>query len=753
MLLKEDTWGRCWKEKFPLGNGHLGAMVSMNPLREEIDLSENTFFSGEPGVFSNQETAPGCFKHMRKLVRAGAYAEAEIVQKGFIGRRQNYGTNLPVGKIVLENQTMDEGEIRDYVRILNLENGTATAEWKGHGGKSEGRIECFASNPQNAFLYKWEGGGKTENLWLSFLPYREENGEVIYLDKGILFSERALEDLHSDKKAGVKVTGSIQVWTDGICGACGNRLAIQDGTWIILKLTMVTDFSVKASEYQEMCADLKRNFIESDGKKTLYPKWKAEHCQEFSSYMERSGLNLEDEDGMGEEISLMYQYGRYLLLSSSRENSLLPAHLQGIWNDDVACRIGWTCDMHLDINTQMNYWPAEAVNLSECAMPLFRWVENDLAESGRITARDTYGLHGWVAELVSNAWAYTAPYWDIPISPCPTGGVWIATHLWEHYLYTGDYEFLKQHVFPVISGAVDFFTDYVFWDEKEGCCLSGPSISPENSFIGEDGQVHYLEIGCTYEVLMIRELFEIFLNCCRILDISDERKEQVKHQLSNLPPYPVNADGTLGEWREDKRQADPQHRHTSHLLGLYPFSQITPEATPQLAEAARKTIEGKLNPEENWEDTGWARSLLLLYSARLRDGKQALRHINSMLQKLKAPNHLIIHPPTRGAGSFADVFEMDGNTGVTAGITEMLMQSHDGTIRILPSVPNSWKRGCVWGLRARGGLSVDVSWDNEKIEAVLRTDNCYHGWIIIGGEKKEVSLKDGEKKRICVQRL
>ncbi|MDC7288911.1 glycoside hydrolase family 95 protein [Blautia schinkii] len=748
MIFKEKSAGKTWKECFPLGNGHLGAMVSLNPQREEIYLSENTFFSGEPGAFSNQETAPGCFYRMRELVSNGDYSGAEEIQKSFVGRRENYGTNLPVGRMVLETTSSCETEHREYVRSLDLENGIACADY--NIGSSHAHMECFATHPENAFVYKRSSQNRKEDYELSFLPHQEGNDKIVYLDRGIIFSVKAHESMHSDGMTGVRLTGTVQVWTDGTCAADAGVIRILGAGWLILQIKMVTDFGEKALDYPLLCGKLKHELMGENRAEPPYLKWKEEHCRDFGKYMRRSRLEIEDEEGLGEEISLMYQYGRYLLLSSSREDSLLPAHLQGVWNDNVACRIGWTCDMHLDINTQMNYWPAEITGLSECAMPLFRWVEEDLVRSGQITAREAYGLKGWVAELVSNAWSYTAPYWDIPISPCPTGGVWTAVHLWEHYLFTGDREFLREHVFPVISGAVDFFVDYLFWDEKEGHYLTGPSISPENSFIGRDGQVHYLENACTYEVLMVRELYMIFLECCRLLEISDGREEKVKHQLEFLPHYPVNRDGTLGEWREDKQQTDPQHRHTSHLLGLYPFCQITPEDTPELAEAASRTIRRKLEPESNWEDTGWARALLVLYSARLHDGEQALRHVRTMMRKLKAPNQMIMHPPTRGAGSFADVYELDGNTGLTAGIAEMLLQSHGEILRILPALPVAWKKGCALGLCARGGLSVDITWDNGQVEIRIWAHNNYHGWVEIGEEKKEITLKGGEEMRMCI---
>lgn len=446
---------------------------------------------------------------------------------------------------------------------------------------------------------------------------------------------------------------------------------------------------------------------------------------------------------------LMYQYGRYLLLSSSREDSVLPAPLQGVWNDNVACRIGWTCDMHLDINTQMNYWISEAGNLPGCHLPVFRWMERRLIPNGRDNAKYSYGRPGWAAELVSNAWGYAAPYWAKSLSPCPTGGIWQASDYMEHYRYGQDKAFLREHAYPVLREAVEFFLSYVF-EEEGGLLGSGPSISPENAFV-KDGKTYYASNGCTYEILMIRELFTEYLEAWEELageektgegkngygpeglppdrmsgqeerrlrgtadfksDIKPDSRmaRQVRELLPKLPPYRILPDGTLAEWAHDCPSADAQHRHTSHLLGLFPYAQLTPETTPDLCRAAEKSIAAKLTPYENWEDTGWARTMLTLYSARLGKGEEAYRHLRSMQEVLTGPNLLVMHPPTRGAGSFMEVYELDGNTGFSMAVMEMLVQSHGGVVRLLPALPGAWRDGEIEGVPVRGGLELDMRW-------------------------------------------
>lgn len=513
-------------------------------------------------------------------------------------------------------------------------------------------------------------------------------------------------------------------------------------------MTMATDYENRMQEQpleKENIGNILKELIKDRLETALSKGWKAiweVHKRDVQKLFEASSLHIETKDGQElENLDFLYQYGRYLLFSSSREDSVLPAHLQGIWNDNVACRIGWTCDMHLDINTQMNYWPSELTGLSETASPLFRWVKA-LAKEGELTAKKCYGQKGWVAELVSNSWLFTAPYWAEPIAPCPTGGVWVLSHLWEHYFYTGDEEFLKMEVYPLMKGAVSFFLNYLF-ENEEGYLVGGPSISPENSFVF-DGEILQISNGCTYEILMIRELFEKYCQVCEILK-ETEMVTEVKNVLQRLLPYRISEDGSLAEWEKDYKEADVQHRHTSHLLGLFPFAQITRDKTPELIPAVEKVLEKKQNPPENWEDTGWARSMLMLYEARLGHGEKAWQHILSMMERLQEPNHMIYHPPTRGAGAFDHVYELDGNTGLTTCVAEMLLQSQEQVIQLLPAVPKEWYRGQVKGLHARGGIEVGFSWESGRVQNCslkAKRDCCVR--IRANDREWEVSLKGGE---------
>lgn len=740
MKITDNYWGKEWRECFPFGNGHLGVMASMNPLQEELFLSENTFFSGELNLDEKIESAPDCFRKMRELVKKGELSKAEEVEEKFLGNMGNYGTNLPVGRLLIGKIWEEKDKIRKYSRELDLNRGVGSASGVFYNGQESFgfELECFASHTENAFLYRIMNTGKIEEYFVRFIPHCQ--GKVLYEQDSIVFSVSARETVHSDGTNGTRLCGICRIWTDGNIQTQNDSIHIHNCSKITVRIDMITDFGKTETEFQKDTYRIKNL---SHNKELQYDRWKEAHVQDFSGYMKRSQIEIEDVEEDGRKFALLYQYGRYLLLSSSREDSLLPAHLQGIWNDNVACRIGWTCDMHLDINTQMNYWPAEPAGLGECSEPLSRWIKDFLLPQGRKTAQNWYGLRGWVAELVSNAWAYAAPYWAISLSPCPTGGIWAAMQIWEHYLFSKDKKFLETTVFPVISEAVDFFLDYVFWDKQEQVYLSGPSISPENSFLDEEGNVHFMDLGCTYEILMIRELYTVFLECLKEMEKKDFREKKVRLQLENLLPYRMNKDGSLREWKEERKEADPQHRHTSHLLGLYPFFQIHPQRTPELAEAAKKTIAKKLSPEDNWEDTGWARSLLALYSARLYDGNEAKRHLKA-LQRLQAPNHMIMHPPTRGAASFDDVYEIDGNTGFTSAVGEMLLQSEKGNIRILPALPDSWIKGKVSGFYARGGIRTAFSWNGKNITGKVEALRDYQGNLLIGQKKIHLKLNKGD---------
>lgn len=728
-------------EAFPLGNGHLGAMVYGGTDKDRIQITENTFFSGNPSQSNNGKRASAAFSNMRKMILADDYEKAQIEENQFIGIRNNYGTNLPVGDLLLET---GESEVYSkYLRTLNIKKGLSECSYLSDNNAFE---KCtFLSHRDNCLVHEISSE-KPFCLKIGFSSQSEES-QYENIEEGMAFRTKAVETTHSDGKTGVSLFGEIRVLTDGLYNR--EKSEVEHATRIAIIFSACTDFNKDEEQVTKEISSI-HELLSSYNKDTI-EDLKSNHSKEMETLFLGSHMELNTDDSDSEKIPFLFHYGRYLLYSSSRSDSVLPAHLQGIWNDNVACRIGWTCDMHLDVNTQMNYWPAQVSNLAEVNEPLFSWVEKILVPQGRKTAGESYGQPGWAAELVSNAWGFAAPYWASPIAPCPGCGIWILTHFFEHFLYTEDRDFLRDRAYPLIKESVLFFINYIFQTE-EGYYVGGPSISPENSFKIDDGSVYFMSNGVTFEVLMIRELFEIYLKTVDFIPASErdlKLETEVNLVLDNLLPYRILSDGTIAEWMHDFPAADPQHRHTSHLLGLYPFAQITPEKNPELAEAAGITITKKMTPADNWEDTGWARSLLILYEARLGQADRAYGHIQQMLQNLLEPNFMVFHPPTRGAQAFDNVYELDGNTGLLTGIAEMLLQSHNGKIQLLPALPSVWKTGRIAGLKSRGNIEISISWCNNILTEAILFSLCRRDLIVCyGGKELKLSI-DGEVKLTC----
>ncbi len=731
MKLLFDYPASNWQEALPIGNGHMGGMVYSGLPIDRIDLTENTFFSGEKNR-PDKENSSDLFKAMRENISQKNYEEAHELGKEFVGKIGNYGTHLPTGYLEFNYEFGQDIKVESYKRDLDIGIGVVTTTYliDGHYVK----VEVFASHVDKVMVYKINSETLPFNALVSFVHHNNDLGrtESVIQDKNnnqafLRFDSSARESVHSDGTCGVNLSGDVLIVSDGFLSISGKDIYAKEASEIICYVKMSTDYGKEDYAYNINDSSGVRDFFQNvhmehidslmEISQISYEKLYQSHVDDIGKYMKRVNLNISSgiSTKKSKELTNMFHYGRYLLLCSSREDSKLPAHLQGIWNDNVACQIGWTCDMHLDVNTQMNYWPAYTTNMLEVSSPLNKWITEDLSVSGATSASKFYGLDGWSAEVVSNAFAFSDPYWAVPLSPCPGCGIWTLTHLWSYYLYSQDKEYLNDKVYPAFKGSVEFFLGYLFEDKNkdDGYLHSGPSISPENSFV-KDGKVYYMSNSPTFEVAMIRELFDIYIDICKILK-TDNYLEEVKDAVSRLLPYKIMEDGTIAEWAHDYPAADSQHRHISHLLGLYPFYQIKHD-DQELSKAAIRTLEKKMMPEETWEDTGWARSMLMLYEARLHRGNEAYYHIKMMLEKLKGENHFIMHPPTRGAPSFASVYELDGNTGLTTCIGEMLLQSKKGEIWLLPALPVEWESGYVRGLKAVGDVTVSVEWEEGRLK-------------------------------------
>ena len=759
-LLFDNSPATRFGESFPIGNGLIGGMISGTTPVNKVSLSGNTFFSGAPALDNCQKDAAHFFYKMRRSALKNDFKQVHTLAEGFVGKKNEYGTNLPIGNITLKYGSYDS-KVTLVSRSLCIMTGIASRKIEVKCPLQENSFiqeEIFASNPRNCMVMTAQGNNRFDlEIGLEELTQGEINRIVVAETEAVIeFKASAYEEIHCEKKSGVNLAGSLSILSDGMLTSNEKGILIKDCTWMHSYLKMETDYLEKIGRN-----DKDRLVKKEKMSKRSLPSIRREHIEDIGQLLRKNILMIEDQP----EICFLYQYGRYLLISSVRKNSVLPPHLQGIWNDNVACRIGWTCDMHLDINTQMNYWPALITGLEETIQPLLFWIEKVLLPEGRKTAAMCYGIPGWAGEIVSNAWGYAAPYWASPIAPCPTGGIWILTHLWEYYLYTGDLALLYKKIYPVYKEAVAFFKEYIFLDEK-GNYLSGPSISPENSFQVERDS-YQISVAPTYEILMIRELFDQYCKMLVLLFeedylVTNASLEEEYHIAQiirdHMLPYRISEDGTLSEYWHDFEIPDRQHRHTSHLLGVFPFAQITPEETPKLVKAAQKTIQSKLIPIQGWENTGWASSLLALYEARFYQGNQALTHLKTMMQSLKEPNYMIFHPPTRGADAFDHVYELDGNTGFTSCVAEMLLQSHKGILHILPALPEEWEAGYVTGLQARGRITVDISWKQGRAQEVsFYSDKNQMVSVKIADTTLKIQLNAKEKLKlitpfVCVEK-
>ncbi len=716
MVLWYDKPAGEWVEALPVGNGRLGAMVFGQPYNERIQLNEESIWAGSPLNNNNPEALENLTLLRRLLFDMRVEEAQEMVANHFIGTPPRIRSYQTAGDLFISTDSLSP--YTDYKRTLCLETGVVTTTFKqGDVGITR---EVFASAPADAVIIRIASSEKGA-VNLDVRLERERDAVVRSLPGGILLMEGQIIDeddpLRGPGGKHMKFSGMVRALSrDGEVSAGNGGLEVRGATELMLIWTAATDYDPEnlgfraGADPADECMAIISSVEQSSYRDLLHA-----HITDHSRLFNRVRLDLGGQEAAGEPVdrrlgmvrdgasdphlaALIFQYGRYLLMGSSRSPGVLPANLQGIWNEHF--NAPWNSDFHTNINLQMNYWPAEVTNLPETVEPLVRFLSR-LTRPGSFTAREMYGAEGWTLHHLTDPFGRTGVM-DGPWGLTPMCGPWMTFPAWRHYAYSLDTDFLREHLWPLLEGSAMFILDFLV-ESPEGYLVTNPSHSPENRYyLPSDGRPVTLTYGATMDIQIAREVLTNTVKASEILGSGQELAERCRLALHKLPPLRTGEDGTIMEWIDDYREPEPGHRHMSHLLGLYPLHQITND-DPKIFDAAARTIEKRL--EHGGGHTGWSRAWIINFFNRLYNSERAFENLIVSIQRTTLNNLFSTHPP----------FQIDGNFGTTAGIAGMLIGSSPGTIELLPALPAEWQTGSFGGLRAYGGFTITAGWEEAEL--------------------------------------